>query len=75
MIPRLLKNEWGAHIDDETAALTHCVRRFTREPVTDVDKGPKGRRSRRIDRAHVTAVKISEANGRDVSMWTKYIGF
>ncbi|UZJ56983.1 hypothetical protein CBS101457_006303 [Exobasidium rhododendri] len=61
MIPRLLKSEWGSYIDEETAALTHCVRRFSRED----HKGGADSITRR-ERAHVTAVKISEANGRDL---------
>lgn len=69
MIPRLLKSEWGSHIDEETAALTHCVRRFTREAKEEVSgEGNESAPSRRTSRAHVTAVKISEANGRDVSL-------
>jgi hypothetical protein len=69
MIPRLLKNEWGSHIDEETAALTHCVRRFCREPLPADEEQSK---SRAYERAHVTAVKISEANGRDVSSIAEY---
>lgn len=65
MIPRLLKNEWGSYLDDETAALTHCVRRFARKPKT-TNGEDSAAATRRFDRAHVTAVKISEANGRDI---------
>lgn len=65
MIPRLLKNEWGSFLDEETAALTHCVRRFAREPKTG-DGEDNAAATRRFERGHVTAVKISEANGRDL---------
>jgi WD40 repeat protein len=66
MIPRLLKEEWGSKLDAETAALTHCVRRFCREPkvANEAEESPVSRIYG--GRAHVTAVKISEANGRDL---------
>jgi hypothetical protein len=65
MIPRLLRKEWGSHIDEETAALTHCVRRFSRD-IAETRRRGEGHRERH-NRAHITAVKISETNGRDVS--------
>jgi hypothetical protein len=65
MIPRLLKQEWGSHLDQETAALTHCVRRFGREPKEPATES-EGNARRRRQVSHITSVKISETNGRDL---------
>lgn len=71
MVPRHLRREWGCEVPSETAALTHCVRRLGREPFDesdnrDEDDGVMAIRRRRFNRAHITAVKIAESNGRDM---------
>lgn len=67
MIPRLLRREWGSQLSPESSALTHCVRRYGRESQEEESEEGVTTRRRRMNRAHVTAVKISGKNGRDVS--------
>jgi hypothetical protein len=64
MVPRLIQQEWGVVPRGDDGALTTCVRRFGR-PDEGWDVTDKAGRD---GSCHITAAKIEETMGRDVSL-------